>query len=81
MEDQEIAAVIVGAFKEKSILRDLEKDADFFDAGASSLTVVDLQIQIESVLGLTAETSELMSKPTINGWVSIYSNVMQGAIA
>jgi D-alanine--poly(phosphoribitol) ligase subunit 2 len=37
---------------------------DFFDLGASSLTIVELQIQLENVLGLTAPTSSLMSSPS-----------------
>ena len=52
-------------FNGKPILKDIDNDQDFFDIGASSLTVVDMQMQ----------TSTLMKNPTINGWANAYSEV------
>jgi len=46
---------------------------DFFDLGASSLTIVELQIQLENAFGLTAPTSSLMGSPSIQGWAGIYA--------
>lgn len=73
MSNTEIHDSISSIFKEKPILADIESDTDFFDVGASSLTVVDLQIQIEQKLGIEVETSKLMATPTIDGWVAAYT--------
>lgn len=48
-------------------------DEDFFGRGASSLTVVDLQLKIEDALGIKVPTSDLMLDPTIAGWSRIYT--------
>ncbi len=47
-------------------------DEDFFSRGASSLTIVDLQLKIEESLGCKVATSELMLDPSIAGWSRIY---------
>jgi D-alanine--poly(phosphoribitol) ligase subunit 2 len=47
-------------------------DEDFFGRGASSLTIVDLQLKIEDELGFKVPTSDLMLDPTIAGWSRIY---------
>jgi len=73
MSTKEIQNIITSIFDEKPILKGISPDQDFFDRGASSLTIVDLQIQVESALGKQADTSKLMNFPTINGWVSVYS--------
>ncbi|MDP5142186.1 acyl carrier protein [Rheinheimera baltica] len=72
MSEHEIKTIILNAFKSKSILGNIAPDQDFFDVGASSLTVVDLQIQIEEQLQRSVPTSKLMANPTINGWVEHY---------
>lgn len=74
MVKQEILNTITSFFNEKPILEGIDKDQDFFDLGASSLTIVDLQIQIEKSLGWAVETSKLMAAPTIEGWVTAYAN-------
>ncbi|NIF39871.1 acyl carrier protein [Burkholderia sp. Tr-862] len=51
---------------------DLRGDEDFFDRGASSLTIVELQIQVENRLQVRVPTSKLMAAPTIDGWAGIY---------
>ncbi len=73
MAKEKIEEIIVGLFKEKPILNEISPDQDFFDFGASSLTIVDLQIQIEEALKIEVPTSKLMSNPTIQGWISAYS--------
>lgn len=72
MPDHEIRKTITSIFNEKPILKGISITQDFFDLGASSLTIVDLQIQIEKVLGLVVQTSKLMTTPTLDGWVSAY---------
>ncbi|WP_394827823.1 acyl carrier protein [Pendulispora albinea] len=56
----------------------LEDDADIFDAGATSLTVVDLQLQLEERLNRRAPTHRLMASPSIQGWATIYSSAQAG---
>lgn len=70
---EQIRNIITATFNEKPILKDIDADQDFFDVGASSLTVVDLQIQIEEVLKLAVQTSKLMAMPTLNGWIEAYT--------
>lgn len=67
--------VITNMVYEKPLLKDIEPDQDFFDAGASSLTIVDLQLQLEQAIGLKMPTGELMSNPTIDGWTQLYSEI------
>jgi len=67
--------VITNMVYEKPLLRDIESDQDFFDAGASSLTIVDLQLQLEQAVGLKVPTGELMSNPTIDGWFQLYLEI------
>lgn len=75
MAEQKIRETILEFFKDKPALEDISADQDFFDVGASSLTIVDLQIQIEEALKIEVPTSVLMSNPTLNGWVSAYAKV------
>lgn len=51
---------------------DLRADDDFFERGATSLTIVELQIRIEDALGLQVPTSKLMAAPSVNGWAEAY---------
>jgi len=71
---EEIRKVIIEVVEKKEILASISVEQDFFDRGASSLTVVDLQLQIEELIGRTVPTSELMLNPTINGWASAYAS-------
>ncbi len=73
MSNKNIRETITDIFNEKPILANIAPDQDFFDVGASSLTVVDLQIQIEKALGIEVDTSKLMTDPTIDGWVAAYT--------
>lgn len=72
MEKNEIKKRIESVFSKQPLLKGLGEDEDFFDSGASSLTIVDMQLKVEKLLGKSVETSVLMAKPTINGWVSTY---------
>ena len=78
MSDTDIQIVITSAFNSKPILAGIDLDQDFFDLGASSLTVVELQIQVEQELAVQVETSKLMLNPTINGWIDTYSKRANG---
>jgi len=73
MSEQELRQTLLEMFRAKPILKDISEDDDFFDLGASSLTVVDLQMDIESKIGVTVPTKVLMSRPTVNGWTEAYS--------
>ncbi|QFT53929.1 acyl carrier protein [Microbulbifer sp. THAF38] len=79
MSEVKISEVIRGFFNNKPIFKNLSDEQDFFDIGASSLTVVDLQIQIEEVLNLEVATSKLMENPTLNGWISSYLDASERA--
>jgi D-alanine--poly(phosphoribitol) ligase subunit 2 len=49
-------------------------DEDFFEHGASSLAVIQMQIRIEEALQVTVPTSDLMAQPTINDWIRLYTH-------
>ncbi|MEM9103884.1 MAG: acyl carrier protein [Pseudomonadota bacterium] len=68
-----IENIITSLIREKDALKDISPDQDFFDFGASSLTIVDLQLQLEQATGLKVPTGQLMINPTINGWLQLYS--------
>lgn len=51
---------------------DLQSDEDFFERGVSSLTIVELQIQIEQLVQRQVPTSKLMAAPTVQGWSQVY---------
>lgn len=72
MNSQSIRQIITDFLTKKPIFQGLEDDQDFFDIGASSLTIVDLQVQIEKSLNRAVPTSVLMLNPTVDGWVSAY---------
>jgi acyl carrier protein len=71
--DDNIREIILGLFRDKSQMKDIGEDDRFFDMGVSSLTIIDLQIGVEGVLGITVPTSELMRQGTIRGWIETYS--------
>lgn len=73
MSTADVRGVVLGVFDSKPILQNLLGDQDFFDAGASSLTVIDMQLLIEEKLGFNVPTSHLMANPTLNAWISAYS--------
>jgi acyl carrier protein len=72
MFETKVRETILNLFGQKPILNNISPDQDFFDVGASSLTIVDLQIQVEEALSIAVPTSRLMTNPTINGWVEAY---------
>jgi len=53
----------------------LRDDDDIFDAGATSLTVVSIQLRLEERLQRRAPTHRLMASPSIDGFAAIYANV------
>ncbi len=73
MQIDTIRNTIISKFNQKTLLQNIDAEQDFFDLGASSLTIVDLQLQIEEVIGLCVTTGELMINPTLNGWIDLYS--------
>jgi acyl carrier protein len=73
MSESEIRRTILNMFNSKEILKKIDSNQDFFDVGASSLTIVDMQIQVEEALKINVPTAKLMGVPTINGWVSAYT--------
>ncbi|WP_444997361.1 acyl carrier protein [Aliikangiella sp. IMCC44359] len=74
MTEVNIREKIMNVLEQKPILKDIGSDQDFFDVGASSLTIVDMQMQLEEMLNLSVPTSKLMSNPTVDGWVSTYAD-------
>lgn len=73
MNIEDIEKTILSAFREKEVMNEVGIDDDFFDLGVSSLTIVELQIVVEKMLGLEVPTSTLMAAPTIAEWVSVYT--------
>ncbi|RQR56706.1 acyl carrier protein [Burkholderia sp. Bp9126] len=67
-----IPATIASTCRDTLGFADLAPDEDFFDRGASSLTIVELQIQVETKLQIRVPTSKLMAAPSIGGWTGIY---------
>lgn len=63
---------IMDVIKDKPILKDIALDDDIFDLGVSSLTIVDVQLQIEQKLGIEVPTATLMALNTIEGWIDCY---------
>lgn len=71
--NEQIAATINEICRREELLADMPEDADFFDHGASSLAVIQMQIRIEEALNVTVPTGDLMEQPTINAWISLYT--------
>lgn len=74
MTEASIRRLIEAAFREKPALRDIGLDDDFFDAGVSSLTIVELQLAIEEKLKMELATSTLVRFSTMKGWMDAYVN-------
>ncbi|GAB4198505.1 MAG: hypothetical protein Tsb002_33540 [Wenzhouxiangellaceae bacterium] len=72
MSEQELRNALLELCRAKPIMKEITADDDFFDYGASSLTIVDIQLDIEGQVGVSVDTTILMSQPTVNGWVEIY---------
>ena len=74
MNQDEILNVIKAIFDAKPMLQGIDNDAVLFDLGVSSLTIVDLQFQVEDSLGIKVSTEMLMENPTIEGWAEAYAD-------
>ncbi len=74
MSQKDIRGIILDQFSTKDNLKNLAENDDFFDAGISSLTMIDLQIKIEEILEVSIPTSELMKLFTIGGWIRAYQS-------
>jgi D-alanine--poly(phosphoribitol) ligase subunit 2 len=70
---EQIAATIREACRHEGLLADVPEDEDFFDHGASSLAVIQMQIRIEEALNVGVPTSDLMAQPTIVEWIDLYT--------
>jgi D-alanine--poly(phosphoribitol) ligase subunit 2 len=73
LDKWQIAATIKEVCRRDELLAGMPEDEDFFDHGVSSLAVIQMQIRIEEALNLTVPTSDLMGQPTINDWISLYT--------
>lgn len=71
--NERIAATVRQICGRQELLAGVPEDGDFFDHGASSLAVIQMQIRIEEALQVTVPTSDLMGQPTINDWISLYT--------
>lgn len=71
-DTQDVAKLIKRICTETLAYENFRDDEDFFDRGASSLTIVELQLKIEEALGWTVPTSELMLNSSIAGWTRVY---------
>ena len=71
--NEQIAATVTEICGREELLAGVPEDADFFDHGASSLAVIQMQIRIEEALQVTVPTSDLMKQPTINDWIRLYT--------
>ena len=58
MRNDEIRDVVISAFRNKNNMAAIGEDQNFFDAGVSSLTIIELQIKVEEILGITGPTRE-----------------------
>lgn len=73
MSNEQIKDEVEQLIRSKDIFADIEATDDFFEQGASSLTVVNLQFEIEKKVGVEIETPKLLASPTIEGWSQLYS--------
>lgn len=72
--NERIAAIVREVCRREELLAGMPEDEDFFDHGASSLAVIQMQIRIEEALQVTVPTHDLMGKPTINDWITLYTH-------
>lgn len=73
MSDAEIRNTILSLFRQNEIMKDIGEAENFFELGVSSLTIVQLQIDVEKELDLPVPTSDLMRATTINAWIALYT--------
>ena len=73
MKTVDIKNTFIGLFDEKGIFNGIGHNENYFDLGISSLTIVEMQVKVESLLKINVDTSKLMTLSTINDWVKIYS--------
>lgn len=76
MQSSNIKQKIIEMFKQKEAFDSIDLDQDYFDLGISSLTIIELQVKVEEVLGVNIPTTDLMRLSTINEWVDLYSNAV-----
>jgi acyl carrier protein len=73
MSDAEIRSTILSLFRRNEVMKEIGETENFFELGVSSLTIVQLQIEVENELDLPVPTSDLMRATTINAWIDIYT--------
>jgi acyl carrier protein len=76
MNTEIVASLVLREFRDREALRDLKGEDNIFDYGVSSLTVVQVQAAIESVLQIELPTKILMKYPTANEWSKRYSSAL-----
>lgn len=54
---------------------------DFFDRGLNSLSVLELQVELENRFGAKLNVTDLLAKPYLQGWVEILTASVQGEYA
>lgn len=54
---------------------------DFFDRGLNSLSVLELQVELENCFATKINVTELLAKPSLKGWVEVLSKSVQGECA
>src|SRR5262249_27091182 len=74
MTDIGIRETILELFRQREAMKELSEDDDFFDMGASSLTIVSLQISVEAAIHRTLPTSDLMRMSTMREWIEAYTS-------
>jgi acyl carrier protein len=73
MSDAQIRNTILSLFRQHEIMKEIGETENFFELGVSSLTIVQLQIDVEKELDLPVPTSDLMRATTINAWIQLYT--------
>jgi acyl carrier protein len=68
-----IRRTILDLFRQRALMEGIDEDVDFFDLGVSSLTIIDLQIAVESALETSVPTNVLMRFSTVREWIEAYS--------
>jgi acyl carrier protein len=76
--EKNIRETICDLFRQKERMKEIGDDDNFFEAGVSSLTIIELQISVEKALGLQVETSRLMRLSSINEWIRAYVECSAG---
>ena len=73
MDKEEVREKIVAEFRQKQSMAKVGMDENYFEAGVSSLTIIELQMKVEETLGLSMPTSDLMRLSTMSEWVDAYA--------